>query len=114
MAAATAARQTKKKETSLLKNNVKGLFLVSEMHKNPPKVLAVLFDPVVDLFNLTLVQKPQDPFLELAASLARNDFDKFDPFFDRLANHAVQLNFEQIALVVDVVEVKFELGHGAI
>ncbi len=81
------------------------------MNENPPKILAVFFHAVIQLFNVPLVQEFNDPFLQDAAALAGNDLHQRDALLDRLIYDAVKLVFNPVALVENIVKlVVFEFG----
>lgn len=44
--------------------------LVAKMHEDAPEIAAVLFDAVIEIANLGLVEKAQDAFLQLTAAFA--------------------------------------------
>jgi len=77
-----------------------------EMDEHPPKVLGVLFHPVVELFDVSPVEKPQDPLFELARPLAWNDLDKRRLLRHRFIDDATQRPVDVMAPVADVVQVE--------
>ena len=60
-----------------------------EVNEYPPKVLVILFDAVIEFFDVALIQKPQHLFLELPAAFAGDDLNQFDLLFDRFFHDTV-------------------------
>jgi hypothetical protein len=46
------------------------------MDEEPPEVLGVLLDAMVERLDLLLLQEPEHPLLELPRALARDDLDE--------------------------------------
>jgi hypothetical protein len=88
--------------------------LMLEMNEYPSEVLIILLDAVIQLFDMTLIQEPQDLLFELSASLARDDFHKADSPLDRFLHYAVKLRIDLVTAIVDVVKVEFKSGHGLV
>ena len=82
-----------------------------EMDKYPAEILIVFFDPIIQLFDLRLVQKTQHVLLQLAASPARNNFDQGDPFGHRLIDNTRKLRVDRPAFVENTMEIQFNLCH---
>ncbi len=82
-----------------------------EVDKDTAKILVVLLQAMVQLLDVFLFQETDDAFLELAAALARDDLNELDPLGYGLIDHAVKLRINGIALVENIMEVEFELGH---
>ncbi len=77
--------------------------LMPEMDKDTAKVSVILFDTMIHLADLRLIQEPQYAFFELTASLAGNDLDEIDLFVDRFLYDPLEFGFDLIAAVKDVV-----------
>lgn len=60
---------------------------------------------------MPLIEKAQYFLFELATSFAGDDLDKFDFTFESFFNDPVEFRLDLIALVVNIVQVKFELCH---
>ena len=84
---------------------------MAEVDKDAAEILAVFVDAVILGADMGLIQKAKNPFFELAATLAGNDLDQGNAFIHRFFDDAVQLGVDGVALVVDVVEIQFELCH---
>ena len=54
------------------KNN---LCRLPEVHKDPAEILVILFNAVIQRFNVLLFQEPQDMLFKLPAALAWNDLN---------------------------------------
>lgn len=76
-----------------------------KMDKNAPKILAIFFHTMVQLANFWLVEEAQNPLFELAATLAWDNFHQLNAPVYCLLHDSVQLDFDLVALVVDVVQV---------
>ena len=81
------------------------------MYENPPKVLVVLLDAMIEGANLALVEKAQHPLLQLSAALAWDDFDTRDALFYRCCDDTLKLSIDRRTLVVDVMQIELELGQ---
>src|SRR5882757_1716704 len=66
---------------------------------------------MVEGSDLLLLEKTQDPLLECARTLARNDLDEGCLLGDRLVDDCPQRAVDVTASVVDVVQVELQL-HG--
>lgn len=78
-----------------------------KMDKNAPKIFTILLHPMVQFANLRLVEEAQNALFELAAALARNDLYQIDPPVYCLFDDSVEFHLDFVALVVDVVQIKF-------
>ncbi len=76
---------------------------MAKMDKNPAKIFAVLFNPVVKWANLRLIEKAQYPLLQLAATFARNNFHQVDPFIHRFLDNPIQFRLDFTAAIVNIV-----------
>jgi len=81
------------------------------MDKNPPEIFVILFHAVIQLLDMSLVQKAQDFFLQLPAPLAGDDFNPFDFTVYRFLDDAVEFGLDFLAAVVNVVQIEFEFCH---
>ena len=75
------------------------------MNEYPSKVLIVFFNAVVELLDMSLIQKAQDLLLELSAAFAWDDLNEFDLADNGFFDDAVQFRVNLIAFVVDLVQV---------
>jgi hypothetical protein len=82
---------------------MKLLFLELEVDEDPPEVFIVLLEAVIKLFDMSLVQKAQDLFLELSTAFAGDDLDQFDLPVDCFLHNAIQFCIDLFAAIVDVV-----------
>lgn len=82
------------------------------MNEYTPEILIVLFHTMIKLFNVSLIQKPQNLLLQLPTAFARDDLDEFDLPLNRFFNDPVEFRIDLVASVVDVMQVKFEFCHG--
>ena len=78
------------------------------MDKYPSPILVVLFDPMILPF-IILLQRAQNEFLELAASLAGNDLNAFGLFVDRFLHDLGDRLIELVAFGKDVMKIKFKI-----
>jgi hypothetical protein len=77
-----------------------------EMNKNAPEILVVFFDAMVELANVRLIQKAQHLFLELPATLARNNFDEIDFLVDSFLYDSIQFRVDLTTAIVNIVQIK--------
>ena len=77
--------------------------LVFEMDKDTAEILVVLFDAMVQLADVRLIQKAQHFFLELPAAFARNNFDEINLFVNCFLHNSIELSVNLTAAIVDVV-----------
>ena len=83
-------------------------FLELEVNKNPAEIFIILLDAMIKFFDMSLIQKPQNFFLELSAAFAGNDLNELDPFFNGFVHDPVQFDHDSVAIGEDAVEVEFE------
>ena len=57
------------------------------MHKDPAKVLIILLQAMIKLFDPGLFQESQHAFFQLAAALARDNLHFRDLLFARVGNY---------------------------
>jgi hypothetical protein len=81
------------------------------MDKNPSEILIILFDAVIKLSDVSLVQKTKHLFLELAAAFAWNDLNEIDLSFKCFLNDTVELRIDLVTAVVNIVQVELKLCH---
>ena len=80
------------------------MFLLKlEMDKYSPEVFIVLLEAMVKFFDVPLIQKTQDFLLELAAAFAGDDLDQLYFLVDGFFHNAIQLCFDLVAAVIDIV-----------
>src|SRR5262249_38214230 len=84
-----------------------------EMDEEPPEVLGVLLDAMVERLDLLLLQEPEHPLLELPRALARDDLHERGLLRHRLVDDRLQGPVDVLPTVVDVVQVELQL-HGAV
>jgi hypothetical protein len=84
------------------------------VYEEAAEVFGIFFDPMVEIFDVFLLEKFKDAFFEDAGSLSGDDFDEGDFFVNGLVDDVVERGFDLAAAVEDVVKIKFELGHGRI
>ena len=82
-----------------------------EMDEYPPEIFVILLDTVIQLLDMSLIQKAQDFFLELTTAFARDDLDKFDLFINCFLHNTVEFCVDLIAAIINVVQIEFELRH---
>jgi hypothetical protein len=81
------------------------------MNEDASEVFVILLHTVIKRTYLWLVEKTQDTLLQLPAAFARNNLYQFDALVDCILHDAVEFDFDLVAVVVDVVQVKFEFCH---
>ena len=74
-----------------------------EMDKDPPEILVVFLDAMIELANVALVKEAKHFLLELPAAFTRDDLDQRDAFVQGLLNDPIQLRIDLVASVVDFV-----------
>ena len=84
---------------------------MAKMNKDAPKVFAILFNPMILRADMGLIEKAQHPFFQLSAALPRDNFNQLDAFLDRFLDHPVQFCLDPVTAVVDIMQIKFYLGH---
>src|SRR5215468_6111493 len=84
-----------------------------EVDEEPPEVLGVLLDAVVERPDLLLLQEPEHPLLELPRALARDDLNERRLLRHGLVDDRLQRPVDVLPAVVDVVQVELQL-HGAV
>ncbi|MGB7873342.1 MAG: hypothetical protein WBL25_03085, partial [Anaerolineales bacterium] len=77
--------------------------LMFEMNKNAAEVFVVFFHPVIESFDMFLIKKTQNLFLQLPAAFAGDDLNQLDVLVDSFLNDAVQFRFDLIAPIVNFV-----------
>lgn len=87
------------------------MLLKSEVDEDPSEVLIILFEAMIELFDMSLVQETQYFFLELPTTFARNDLNEFYFPVNRFLHDAIQLRVNLSAAVVDIVQVQLKLCH---
>jgi len=85
---------------------------VPEIHKDAAEIPAVVLHPVKSSAYVRLLQEALHLLFELAAAFSGNDLQFADSFFKRLQESLLQRPVYGAAVVVDVVEIKFDAGHG--
>ncbi len=84
------------------------ILLPTEVDEEATEIFAVLLDAVVERFDLFLLEEPQNVFLELSRSFARNDLDHrrvlLHCFFDNIVQRFVNI----APFIEDVVQIEFE------
>ena len=81
------------------------------MYKDTAVVLIVLLQPMIELLYLRLHQEADNVLFKLPAALAGDNLNQSDPIFDRLGDDAVQLRVDGRALVVNLMQIQFDLSH---
>lgn len=74
-----------------------------KVDKDTAEILVVLFDAMIRLADVRLIQKAQHFFLELPASLAGNNLDEIDLFINRFLHNPIKLGVNLTAAIVNVV-----------
>src|SRR5450631_1635669 len=82
--------------------------LPPEVHEHPAEVVRVLLHPVVERFDLLLIQKAQHVFLQGAGALSGDDLDQRRLLADRLVDDGAQRAVDIAAVVVDVMQVELQ------
>lgn len=82
-----------------------------EVDEHPTEVVFVFFHSVVERFDLFLVEEAQHPPLQLTRPLAGDDLDLTCLYADRLVDDLCEREVDQVAAVIDVVQVELEPGH---
>src|SRR3972149_14861 len=88
------------------------LLLELEVDEDAPEVLVVLFQAVVELLHVRLVEEAEHLLLELARPLAGDDLHRGDALVERLVHNAAEGFVDFPAPVVDFLQVGAELGRG--
>ena len=72
------------------------------MNKDAPKVLIILLHAMIQLFDMSLIQKPQNFFLQLPTAFAWDDLDQIDFSVNRFLDDTIQFFVYHLAFVVNV------------
>jgi hypothetical protein len=86
---------------------------VLESYEQTPEVITVLVDPVVHLLDMRLLKEADHLLLQLSAALAGDDLHHWNTLVHRFFHQLVQGTIDVAPLVIDVVQVEFELCHGS-
>jgi hypothetical protein len=73
-----------------------------EVDEYPPEVFIVLLDAMIKLFDVPLIQKAQDLFLELPAALAGDDLNQFYFPVHCFFHNAIQFCLDLLATIINV------------
>jgi len=73
------------------------------MDEDPPEILVVFLNAVIERFDVFLLQKTQNALFELAAALAGDDLHYGDPLVERFPEDTVEFSVDGPALIKDVV-----------
>lgn len=84
-----------------------GYWLMAKMYEDPSVIFIVFFKAMIELTDMFLIEETDHPFLELAAAFSRDDLDEFDAFLNRFFDHPIQLLFDQLPAIVNIVQIKF-------
>ncbi len=82
-----------------------------EVHEQTTMVFIVILNPVIEFFNIGLLQPANDPFFKLTASLSRYDFHSADLFGNCVINQIAQRPFDIPVFIVDIVQIKSDFTH---
>lgn len=78
---------------------------MAEVNKHPSEILVILLYAVVQLSNVRPLQEAQDRFLQLAASLAGNDFDTINPFGNGIPHDLSQSVFNGPSFIKNIMKI---------
>ena len=81
------------------------------MDKYPPEIFIILLYPMIQFLYLRPVQKPQNMFLQLAASLPRDDLYQSDLFPNGIADDSVKLVLDRASLIEYIMQIQLDLRH---
>ena len=87
-------------------------FSEAEIDEKTPEILTVVLDAVVQGFDVGLLQKALYFFTQLAAAFPGYDLHLADLFFDGIIKGLLQGLVDRLAVVVNIVEVYLDAGHG--
>ncbi len=82
-----------------------------EMDEDSAKVLVVFFNAMIQLFDVTLIQKAEHFLFKLPAAFAGNNFHQLYFLSHGLLHNAVEFRVDLAAAIVDVMQIQFEFGH---
>jgi hypothetical protein len=82
-----------------------------EMDEDAPEIFVVLLDTVIQGADVLLVEEAQHALFELTAAFAGDDLDQRYFLLDGLVHDALQLGFDFIALVVNIMQIEFQFCH---
>ena len=82
-----------------------------EVNKDTTEILVVLFDAMIQLADVPLIQEAQDFLLELPAAFAGNNLDQLNFLGQRFLYDAIEFGVDLAAAIVDVVQIEFEFRH---
>lgn len=84
------------------------------MNKDATEILVVFLNTMIQLFNVALIQKAQHFLFELPAAFAGDNFDQLNFLGDGFLHDAIEFGIDLAAVIVDVMQIEFEFGHGLI
>jgi hypothetical protein len=83
--------------------------LEAKVDEYPTEVVRVLFDPVVELLDLLLIEKTQYSLLQLSTAPTGNDLNQTDFLLDGFVDDGSQRAIDVAASVVDIVQIELQL-----
>jgi len=84
------------------------------VNEDSTEVVGVFLDPVVEHFDLLLVEESQDVLLQRARPLAGDDLHERSLLRDGFVDHRAQCSVDVLASVVDIVEIQLELHRSIV
>ncbi len=81
------------------------------MHQNLAVVFWLHLKSMIQLFDVLLIQEPLHFLHQSPRPLPWNDINERDFIFHCLINHPIELVFNFVAFIVDVMEIETDFGH---
>lgn len=85
--------------------------LKPEINEQPSKILTVVFDAVIEWFDMRLLQETLHFFPQLPAAFSGNDLYFPDLFFNGIVKCLLQGFVNGLTVVVYIMKVNFYTGH---
>lgn len=79
---------------------------MTKMDKYPAKVAIIFFNPMIQGPDVSLIEKAQHPFFELAAAFARNNLNQGNALVYSLFHNPVEFRLNPLAAIINVVQIQ--------
>ena len=78
-----------------------------KMDEDAAMIFIIFFNPMIQLFDLWLIEKTEHFFLQLTAAFSWDDLNQTDPFFDGFLDDAIKFSINFVSPVINFMQVKF-------
>lgn len=76
------------------------------MNEDTAKIFTILLNPMVEFFDVTLLQKTNHFLFELTTPLSRDDLDECYLLFDSFGHYAIELIIYLTAFIEDIMQIE--------